>query len=152
MPKRKCKSCGRKMKQQFIGVYHCKCGNTRMNGQDLERTSETVFALERKQVGQKMKQVPVIKSVTQEKERVNMKNLYFAVYRDGDLEYRHRLLYRTKKQVVRSQLKKKGFEVCHVFNQYDIESVKSGEFSLDTVPDEVVAYVVENMKDWDLSF
>lgn len=58
----RCPSCGRKMTQQFIGLCHCRCGLSwhKQMGY-FERTSEMIFALERRQVGHKIKQVPVIR-------------------------------------------------------------------------------------------
>lgn len=59
---RKC-VCGKKMKQQFIGLEHCKCGMSysRKSGY-FERTSDMIFALERcyNKKG-KSKQIPIIK-------------------------------------------------------------------------------------------
>jgi len=48
-PKRRCENCGRAMKQQFIGLKHCKCGMSwsKANGY-FERSPDMVFALERK--------------------------------------------------------------------------------------------------------
>ena len=67
-PKRKgnsnkvCPNCGRKMKQQFIGLQHCKCGMSWKKGQGFfERTGDMVFALQRRKVGKKVKQYPVIR-------------------------------------------------------------------------------------------
>ena len=62
--KRKCTRCGRKMKQQFIGLKHCKCGMSWQKGIGyFERTNDMVFALKRITVGKKKKprQVPVIR-------------------------------------------------------------------------------------------
>ena len=57
-----CPSCGRKMKQQFIGLQHCKCGMSwKKDIGFFERTGDMVFALERQTVGKKVKQVPVIR-------------------------------------------------------------------------------------------
>ena len=57
-----CPVCGRKMKQQFIGLQHCKCGiSWKKDIGFFERTSDMVFALERRTVGKKVKQVPVIR-------------------------------------------------------------------------------------------
>ncbi|MGL0834053.1 hypothetical protein [Faecalibacterium duncaniae] len=57
-----CPSCGRKMKQQFIGLQHCKCGMSwKKDIGFFERTGNMVFALERQTVGKKVKQVPVIR-------------------------------------------------------------------------------------------
>lgn len=57
-----CPECGRKMKQQFIGLQHCKCGMSWQKGIGFfERTSDMVFALERRMVGKKVKQYPVIR-------------------------------------------------------------------------------------------
>jgi len=56
------------MKQQFIGLKHCKCGTSWQKGVGyFQRTGDMVFALERKVVKKsknsiKMKQVPVIRS------------------------------------------------------------------------------------------
>lgn len=62
-----CPNCGRKMKQQFIGLQHCKCG---MSGSKdsgfFERTPDMVFALERRKEGKKIKQVPIIRYKTDE--------------------------------------------------------------------------------------
>lgn len=59
---RVCPVCGRKMKQQFIGLQHCKCGMSwKKDIGFFERTSDMVFALERRTVGKKVKQVPVIR-------------------------------------------------------------------------------------------
>ena len=57
-----CSECGRKMKQQFIGLQHCKCGISWMkNTGYFERTPTMVFGLQRMKIGKKIKQVPVIK-------------------------------------------------------------------------------------------
>ena len=57
-----CPKCGRKMKQQFIGLQHCKCGMSwKKDIGFFERTSDMVFALQRRNVGKKVKQVPVIR-------------------------------------------------------------------------------------------
>lgn len=66
-PKRKCIKCGRAMKQQFIGLKHCKCGMSwSKEAGYFERTPDMVFALERRVVKKsknsiKTKQVPVIR-------------------------------------------------------------------------------------------
>ena len=60
--KRVCPNCGRKMKQQFIGLFHCKCGTSwRRDIGFFERTPDMVFSLERKKVGNKIKQLPTIR-------------------------------------------------------------------------------------------
>ena len=47
--KRKCINCGKSMKQQFIGLKHCKCGTSwKKDIGYFERTGDMVFALERK--------------------------------------------------------------------------------------------------------
>ena len=57
-----CPNCGRKMKQQFIGLQHCHCGmGWKKDIGFFERTPDMVFALERRQVGKKFKQRPVIR-------------------------------------------------------------------------------------------
>ena len=57
-----CPECGRKMHQQFIGLQHCKCGMSWHKGTGFfERTSDMVFALERRKIGKKYKQCPVIR-------------------------------------------------------------------------------------------
>jgi hypothetical protein len=57
-----CINCGRKMKQQFIGLQHCKCGMSwEKDIGYFERTPDMFFALERITVGNKTKQVSVIK-------------------------------------------------------------------------------------------
>lgn len=56
-----CPNCGRKMKQQFIGLQHCKCGMSWKKDEGfLERAPDMVFALERQTIGKKVKQIPVI--------------------------------------------------------------------------------------------
>lgn len=58
-----CPNCGRKMKQQFIGLQHCKCGmNWKKDIGFFTRTDDMVFALQRKNAGKKIKQVPVIRN------------------------------------------------------------------------------------------
>ena len=62
MSKKVCPNCGRKMKQQFIGLQHCKCGMSwKKDIGYFERTGDMVFALERRKVGKKTKQCPVIR-------------------------------------------------------------------------------------------
>ena len=60
-----CPNCGRKMKQQFIGLQHCKCGMSwKRDIGFFERTSDMVFALQRQKKGRKVnktKQVPIIR-------------------------------------------------------------------------------------------
>lgn len=62
MKKNICPRCKRKMKQEFIGLLHCKCGIS--YHKDLgyfERSKDMIFVLERKKTGKKIKQVPVIR-------------------------------------------------------------------------------------------
>lgn len=62
-----CPNCGRKMKQQFIGLQHCKCGMSWSKDSGFfERIPDMVFALERWKVGKKMKQIPIIRYKTDE--------------------------------------------------------------------------------------
>ncbi|MPM78619.1 hypothetical protein SDC9_125630 [bioreactor metagenome] len=57
-----CINCGRKMKQQFIGLQHCKCGMSwKKDIGFFQRTPDMVFALRRVTVGKKVKQLPVIR-------------------------------------------------------------------------------------------
>ena len=57
-----CPNCGRKMKQQFIGLQHCRCGMSwKRDIGFFERTPDMVFVLERRQIGKKIKQRPVIR-------------------------------------------------------------------------------------------
>lgn len=57
-----CPVCGRRMKQQFIGLQHCKCGiSWKKDIGYFERTGDMVFALERRTTGKKVKQCPVIR-------------------------------------------------------------------------------------------
>lgn len=57
-----CPICGRKMKQQFSGLSHCKCGMSwKKETGYFECTGDMVFALERKRAGNKIKQCQVIK-------------------------------------------------------------------------------------------
>ena len=57
-----CPRCGRKMKQQFIGLQHCKCGMSwKRNIGFFERTNDMVFYLERRYVNGKSKQRPAIR-------------------------------------------------------------------------------------------
>ena len=66
-PKRRCENCGSAMKQQFIGLKHCKCGTSwSKSGGYFQRTPDMVFALERKVVKKgknsiRAKQVPAIR-------------------------------------------------------------------------------------------
>ena len=65
--KKRCPECGRVMKQQFIGLKHCKCGVTWQKGSGyFNRSGDMVFALERKIVKKsknsvKTKQTPVVR-------------------------------------------------------------------------------------------
>jgi len=50
------------MKQQFIGLQHCKCGMSwKKDVGFFERSSDMVFALQRKAINGKVKQVPIIR-------------------------------------------------------------------------------------------
>lgn len=66
--KRKCINCNKAMKQQFIGLKHCKCGTSwKKDVGYFERTSDMVFALERKVTKKgknsiRTKQEPIIRS------------------------------------------------------------------------------------------
>lgn len=66
-PKRRCENCGAVMKQQFIGLKHCKCGTSWSKADGyFERTTNMVFALQRKVIKKgknsiRTKQVPVIR-------------------------------------------------------------------------------------------
>lgn len=64
--KRICPNCGRKMKQQFIGLRHCKCGISWQKGLGyFQRTPDMVFTLKRVHIGQKVKQRVVIGTKTE---------------------------------------------------------------------------------------
>ncbi len=66
--KKGCPNCGRKMKQQFIGLKHCKCGMSwsRKEGYFM-RTPGMVFALKQVPKGKHgTKQVPVIRMKEEE--------------------------------------------------------------------------------------
>ena len=57
-----CPRCGRKMKQQFIGLQHCKCGMSwKRDIGFFERTNDMVFCLERRYVKGKPKRRPAIR-------------------------------------------------------------------------------------------
>ena len=57
-----CPNCGRKMKQQFIGLQHCKCGVSWQKGEGFfERSGDMVFGLQRRKVVKKIRQYPVIR-------------------------------------------------------------------------------------------
>ena len=57
-----CPNCGRKMIQQFTGLFHCKCGTSwKRDIGFFERTLDMVFALDYKKIGCKIKQLPVIR-------------------------------------------------------------------------------------------
>ena len=57
-----CPECGKKMRQQFFGLKHCKCGMSWLKGTGyFERTPDMVFCLKRIKIGNKTKQVPVIR-------------------------------------------------------------------------------------------
>ena len=60
--KKICPNCGRKMKQQFIGLKHCECGMSwiKTDGYFM-RTPDMIFALERQSIGKKTQQIPVIR-------------------------------------------------------------------------------------------
>ena len=58
-----CPVCGRKMKCQFTGLQHCKCGMSwKKDVGFFERTSDMVFTLERVKNEKKVKQRPAIRS------------------------------------------------------------------------------------------
>ena len=60
--KRICPICNSKMKQQFRGLLHCKCGISYHKGLGyFKRNENMIFVLERKKIGKKIKQVPVIR-------------------------------------------------------------------------------------------
>lgn len=51
---KRCPICGKKMKQQFIGLQHCKCGiSWKKNIGFFERTNDMVFVLEKEAAGKK---------------------------------------------------------------------------------------------------
>lgn len=57
-----CPACDHKMKQQFIGLQHCKCGMSwKRDSGYFERTPDMVFTLQRQKAGKKVKQVPIIR-------------------------------------------------------------------------------------------
>lgn len=57
-----CPNCGRKMKQQLIGLQHCKCGvSWKKDIGFFERTTDMKFYLERRTICGKVKQCPVIR-------------------------------------------------------------------------------------------
>ena len=54
MADRICPECGRKMKQQFIGLKHYKCGISWLKSERyFQRTPDMIFCLKRVKVGKK---------------------------------------------------------------------------------------------------
>lgn len=57
-----CPNCGKKIIQQFIGLQYCKCATSWKKDMGFfERNGDMMFTLERKKVGNKTKQSPVIR-------------------------------------------------------------------------------------------
>lgn len=57
---KECPNCGKKMKQQFIGLQHCNCGMSwKKDIGFFERTTDMVFVLQKNEQG---KQIPVIRN------------------------------------------------------------------------------------------
>ena len=57
-----CPNCGKKIIQQFIGLQYCKCVTSWKKDMGFfERNGDMMFTLERKKVGNKTKQSPVIR-------------------------------------------------------------------------------------------
>ena len=57
-----CPECGKKMRQQFVGLKHCICGISWLKGKGyFERTPDMVFCLKRINIGNKTKQIPFIR-------------------------------------------------------------------------------------------
>lgn len=57
-----CPNCGRKMKQQFIGLQHCRCGMSwKKDIGFFERTADMVFCLQQNKLGKKPKRIIKIK-------------------------------------------------------------------------------------------
>lgn len=57
-----CPNCGKKMKQQFIGLQHCKCGISRKKDIGFfERTPDMIFVLDRKTAAGKKSRIPSIR-------------------------------------------------------------------------------------------
>lgn len=66
MNEKRCPNCGRHIKQQFIGLRHCKCGvRWKEHPSCFARAPDIVFVLERRWVGNKREQVPVIRYKTE---------------------------------------------------------------------------------------
>lgn len=59
---KQCPTCGKIMKQQFVGLQHCSCGTSWLGSRGyFTRTNDMIFCLQRKKVGKKIKQIPVIR-------------------------------------------------------------------------------------------
>ena len=58
--KRPCPVCGKHMTQQFIGLYHCRCGISQCNGKYFVRTKDMVFRLKKVKIGKKMRYRPEV--------------------------------------------------------------------------------------------
>lgn len=56
-----CPNCDQTMTQQFVGLYHCKCGTSRLQGKTFQRTPNMVFCLKHIKIKNKTKQVPYIR-------------------------------------------------------------------------------------------
>ncbi|MGM0113363.1 hypothetical protein IGI52_003735 [Enterococcus sp. DIV0187] len=65
--KRRCTNCHRVMKQQFIGLKHCKCGMSWSKEMGyFQRTTDMTFALQRQKIkkskhSMKNKRIPIIR-------------------------------------------------------------------------------------------
>ncbi len=102
-----CPNCGRKMKQQFIGLQHCKCGMSwKKDAGFFERTGDMVFALERRVVRRsknsvKTKQFPVIRYKSEASQKVEAENNMGATNHKGKAGYLYPMLVCDGKEYAR---------------------------------------------------
>lgn len=157
---KECPCCGHKMRQQFIGLQHCKCGMSWLkNSGYFERTSDMKFCLQRQNIGKKVKQVPVIRYFSEEiaekdyEKQIRQERTQFAIYSDNSEEFQHKIKIQKNNKNIKKffmeSLKNKGFNVHYIFTKKEIDKVKTGQFVLNDVPVEVVTYLEQHLGEWE---
>lgn len=79
-------------------------------------------------------------------------NLYFAVYCHKLEAFQHIMVYRESEKSLELELRKNGCHVHYVFSRSDVEDIKRGHLSGTDASEDVVAYLVEHIGEWDMNF
>lgn len=81
-----------------------------------------------------------------------MEKLYFAIYKDENKQFCHKIVYRKSKKLLSGEIRGEGFLPKAIFSEKEVVEVMAGEFYNTTVSEKELLYLENHLDEWEQSF